>query len=95
MDTRGGSIRRRECANLHRFFTKEAYLGPSNTKPKKIKPPPVRDSWGTTRMLHLVKKHNGNKAAAAAEMGVAPATFYYRYQQIKENESEPDTEEKL
>jgi hypothetical protein len=29
-----GKIRRRECANLHRFYTEETILGPSNTKSK-------------------------------------------------------------
>lgn len=29
------NIRRRECANLHRFYTEEVILGPSNIKSNK------------------------------------------------------------
>ena len=34
LSTRMGKIRRRECANLHRFYTEEKILGPSNIKLK-------------------------------------------------------------
>ena len=38
LDTRKGKIRRRECANLHRFYTEEVILGPSSTQfPKEEK----------------------------------------------------------
>lgn len=34
LSTRNGNMRRRECANLHRFYTEEKVLGPSNIKSK-------------------------------------------------------------
>ncbi len=33
LETRKG-VRKRECGNLHRFFTEEKVLGPSNIKSK-------------------------------------------------------------
>jgi len=34
LSTRMGKIRRRECANSHRFYTEETILGPLSTKSK-------------------------------------------------------------
>lgn len=36
LETRG-DVRRRECANLHRFLTQEIVLGPSNTESQQEK----------------------------------------------------------
>jgi len=37
LSTRMGKIRRRECANLHRFYTEEVMVGPSSTQSQKEK----------------------------------------------------------
>jgi Zn ribbon nucleic-acid-binding protein len=37
LSTRNGNIRRRECANSHRFFTEEKVLGLSNTASREEK----------------------------------------------------------
>jgi len=41
-----GKIRRRECANLHRFYTEEVFLGPSNTQSPIAKKGKKDDSKG-------------------------------------------------
>ena len=40
--------------------------------------------------MALVEKHNGNKAAAARELGVLPCNFYIRWRKIKEWQDESE-----
>lgn len=77
LDTRG-AVRRRECANLHRFFTEEMPLGPSSTALK-----PIPEEWQVARMMELIEKNNGNRAAAAREMGITVNTFNGRLKMIQ------------
>ena len=37
LSTRMGKIRRRECANLHRFYTEEVMVGPSSIQSQQEK----------------------------------------------------------
>ena len=88
MDTRG-IVRKRECANSHRFFTQETYLGLSNTLlPPKT--PKVKRKLDESRVLRVLDKHNGNKYAAAQEMGVPYSTFRGWITAIKEKSNETE-----
>jgi len=78
LDTRG-VIRRRECANLHIFSTEEVnHVKPTVTRVKR----PIPEHWDVARMVALVNKHSGNKAAAAREMGMPRPTFISRWKSV-------------
>jgi hypothetical protein len=86
LETRG-LVRKRECANLHRFFTQETYLGLSNTllPPKKPKPKRILDE---ARIWRVLEKNGGNKSSAAEEMGVPESTFRGWVCKLKEKRDE-------
>ena len=74
-----GAVRRRSCANLHAFYTEEVLLVKQNvTRVKR----PTPAEWDAARMVVLVKKHSGNKSAAAREMGIPITTFISRWHSI-------------
>lgn len=84
LDTRG-SIRRRQCANLHLFYTQEAYLGPSSIRlPKAPKPPRVKKQLDEARIWRVLEKNGGNHRMAAEEMGVPFSTYCGWVRKLKE-----------